>query len=325
VERFAGMAHCPPLLAMAEKAIRTAGEAIPGNGWAVPFPPGCPRKGASGCDHPRAAARRNVADDPAVFGRGASICFTSISLVVALVRRAPRKPNACLGASSISAAAEAGKPVSPKGRRSGGRSVRPLPYPFTIQNATYLIFAAGLGDLYVRWRVARYETRLLGLALLPEDDSSVLQLGDLGPIRSRVVALYDAENGFLPYLIDISITQLHPLPLRVPSPSGGARPSGGIQYAAAACRRRIPAAAGTPSRSCRRANLPGRETAAPARRGRARTSGDLHRAIGIAPSLRRLRIGAVAMACSGSSGERRGSAGGRIPASKAVSGTSGES
>jgi len=83
-----------------------------------------------------------------------------------------------------------------------------FPYPFTIQNATYLIFAAGLADLYVRWRVAQHEAKFLDLQLLPEDDSSVLQLNDLGPIRSRVVSLYDADNGFMPYLIDISITQL---------------------------------------------------------------------------------------------------------------------
>lgn len=83
-----------------------------------------------------------------------------------------------------------------------------FPYPLTIQNATYLIFAAGLADLYVRWRVARRELKLLDLKLLPEDDASVLQLSDLGPIRGRVVSLYDADNGFLPYLIDISITQL---------------------------------------------------------------------------------------------------------------------
>lgn len=83
-----------------------------------------------------------------------------------------------------------------------------FPYPLTIQNATYLIFAAGLADLYVRWRVARHELKFLDLKLLPEEDSSVLQLSDLGPIRSRVVSLYDADNGFLPYLIDISVTQL---------------------------------------------------------------------------------------------------------------------
>lgn len=83
-----------------------------------------------------------------------------------------------------------------------------FPYPFTIQNVTYLIFAAGMADLYVRWRTALHELAFLKQRLLPEDDSAVLQIADLGPIRRRVLSLYDADNGFLPYLIDISITQL---------------------------------------------------------------------------------------------------------------------
>lgn len=83
-----------------------------------------------------------------------------------------------------------------------------FPYPFTIQNATYMIFAAGLADLFVRWRASEHEQSFLKLHLLPEDDTTVLQVGDLGPIRGRVGRLYDSDNGFLPYLIDISITQL---------------------------------------------------------------------------------------------------------------------
>lgn len=83
-----------------------------------------------------------------------------------------------------------------------------FPYPFTIQNATYFIMAAGIADLYVRWTTATYETAFLKQRFLPEDDTSVLQLKDLGPIRGKVVSLYDGDNGFLPYLIDISVTQL---------------------------------------------------------------------------------------------------------------------
>jgi biopolymer transport protein ExbB/TolQ len=83
-----------------------------------------------------------------------------------------------------------------------------FPYPFTIQNATYLIFAVGIADLYVRWRTARYERAFLNRKFLPEDDKTVLQISDLGVIRRDVSRLYDSQNGFLPYLIDISITQL---------------------------------------------------------------------------------------------------------------------
>ncbi|MBS0250218.1 MAG: MotA/TolQ/ExbB proton channel family protein [Proteobacteria bacterium] len=83
-----------------------------------------------------------------------------------------------------------------------------FPYPFTIQNITYLIFAAGMADLYIRWRAASAERAFLNCGFLPEDDASVLQVSDLGPIRRRVSKLYDGENGFLPYLIDITTTQL---------------------------------------------------------------------------------------------------------------------
>lgn len=83
-----------------------------------------------------------------------------------------------------------------------------FPYPFTIQNMTYLIFAAGLADLYIRWRAARAERVFLKRGFLPEDDASVLQISDLGAIRRKVQKLYDGENGFLPYLIDLTTTQL---------------------------------------------------------------------------------------------------------------------
>lgn len=83
-----------------------------------------------------------------------------------------------------------------------------FPYPLTIQNITYLILGAGLADLYVRWLVARREAAFLRRGFLPEDATSVLQLEDLGSIRRKVTDLYDGENGFLPYLIDISIIQL---------------------------------------------------------------------------------------------------------------------
>ncbi len=83
-----------------------------------------------------------------------------------------------------------------------------FPYPLTIQNLTYMIFASGVADLFVRWRTARHERAFLSMHFLPESDTSILQIDDLGPIRRKMGPLYDGENGFLPYLIDISITQL---------------------------------------------------------------------------------------------------------------------
>ncbi|MCB1678988.1 MAG: MotA/TolQ/ExbB proton channel family protein [Halioglobus sp.] len=82
-----------------------------------------------------------------------------------------------------------------------------FPYPFTIQNLMYLFFFFCLGDLFVRWVVAQRELGYLQQAYLPEDDEVVLQPAELGSIRERVIDHYDAENGFLPRLIDQSILQ----------------------------------------------------------------------------------------------------------------------
>lgn len=83
-----------------------------------------------------------------------------------------------------------------------------FPYPFTIQNITYLVLAAALADLYVRWCIARRERAFIDAGFLPEDDTTVLQLSELGPIRRKVAGLHDDETGFLPYLMDLTILQL---------------------------------------------------------------------------------------------------------------------
>jgi biopolymer transport protein ExbB/TolQ len=80
-------------------------------------------------------------------------------------------------------------------------------YPFTIQNAMHLVFFVGLGDLFVRWRIASREKSFLGLRYLPEDDHTVLVASDLGPIRKRVIGEFDHENGFLPSLINLAVLQ----------------------------------------------------------------------------------------------------------------------
>ena len=43
--------------------------------------------------------------------------------------------------------------------------------------------------------------------LLPEDEETILQAPDLGPIRRKVAGQFDGDNGFLPSLIDVSILQ----------------------------------------------------------------------------------------------------------------------
>lgn len=88
------------------------------------------------------------------------------------------------------------------------RSSPHLPYPFTIQNFEHLLFFIGLGELFVRWRIGKREASFLQRKYLPEDDQTVLQLNDLGPVRRRVARDFDSEHGFVPYLIDLSILQL---------------------------------------------------------------------------------------------------------------------
>ncbi|MBF0376730.1 MAG: MotA/TolQ/ExbB proton channel family protein [Desulfamplus sp.] len=80
-------------------------------------------------------------------------------------------------------------------------------FPITIQNIMHIQFFIGLGELYVRWRVAVREKAFVSKGYLPEDDETVLQFSDLGPIRRQVAAQFDGEHGFLPSLIDLCILQ----------------------------------------------------------------------------------------------------------------------
>ncbi len=82
-----------------------------------------------------------------------------------------------------------------------------FPYPFTIQNIMHLVFFIGLGELFVRWRSGLREMGYIHAHLLPEDEQTVLQSRDLGPIRRRVVGEFDGESGFLPSLINLAILQ----------------------------------------------------------------------------------------------------------------------
>lgn len=84
---------------------------------------------------------------------------------------------------------------------------RLFPYPLTIQNLMPLLFFAGMGELFIRWRVAVREQGFLTMEYLPEDDETVLQAHDLGPIRHQVAKAFDGEHGFLPSLIDMCILQ----------------------------------------------------------------------------------------------------------------------
>ena len=86
-------------------------------------------------------------------------------------------------------------------------NTRLFPYPFTIQNLMHLLFFVGLGEIYIRWRVALREQGFMDKGYLPEDDETVLQSHDLGPIRVQIAKQHDGEHGFLPSLIDMCILQ----------------------------------------------------------------------------------------------------------------------
>jgi len=82
-----------------------------------------------------------------------------------------------------------------------------FPYPFTIQNLMHLVFFYGLGEIYIRWRTATRELSFVHRGYLPEDEHTVLQAQDLGPIRRAVAEDVDDEHGFLPYLINLAVLQ----------------------------------------------------------------------------------------------------------------------
>ena len=81
-------------------------------------------------------------------------------------------------------------------------------YPFNIQNAMYVMMAVGLADLWVRHAATQREQRYIKQHLLPENDTDILQIDDLGAIRRQVAELKASEESFLPQLIDLSILQL---------------------------------------------------------------------------------------------------------------------
>ena len=59
-------------------------------------------------------------------------------------------------------------------------------YPFTIQNLMWLVFFAGLADLYVHYRRGSRESAQLHGNFLPEDDQTMLRSEDLGVIFKRL-------------------------------------------------------------------------------------------------------------------------------------------
>lgn len=75
-------------------------------------------------------------------------------------------------------------------------------WPFTVQNIMWIVFAVGLGELFMRYRAAREEERQISQSYLPEDDASLLRPGEeLNEIYQTVTATQTYDVSFLPRLI----------------------------------------------------------------------------------------------------------------------------
>jgi len=75
-------------------------------------------------------------------------------------------------------------------------------YPFTIQNAEWVAFFVGLGELVVRWLDVRREENQMKQGYLPEDEVTVLRPGeDVTPIYQKVRSSRYRDICFVPRLI----------------------------------------------------------------------------------------------------------------------------
>lgn len=87
------------------------------------------------------------------------------------------------------------------------RNTQILPYPFTIQNVMWMIFAITAGELVVRHLEGGGEDDQLHLGLLPEDDETMLRRTDVGDVYRRVRDSDPAGKHWLQRLLSVTILQ----------------------------------------------------------------------------------------------------------------------
>ncbi|HKJ17206.1 MAG TPA: MotA/TolQ/ExbB proton channel family protein [Xanthomonadales bacterium] len=93
--------------------------------------------------------------------------------------------------------------VLPESAASVVLDINRFTWPFTVQNALWLAFFAGLGEMAIRWQGGRIEERQFERDYLPADDETVLRPGDdLTPIYRKVRASKYRSVCFLPRLIE---------------------------------------------------------------------------------------------------------------------------
>ena len=60
-------------------------------------------------------------------------------------------------------------------------------YPLTIQNAMWLMFFFGLGELWLRFRRANEEMAQFGAGILPDDETTMFRAKDLVPVYRKAM------------------------------------------------------------------------------------------------------------------------------------------
>lgn len=80
-------------------------------------------------------------------------------------------------------------------------------YPFTIQNLQWVVFFVGMGDLFDRYLAGNQEAAELSRNYLPTDERVVLRAQDLGALYGKAKGHAEAQERFLPRLIQRAILQ----------------------------------------------------------------------------------------------------------------------
>jgi biopolymer transport protein ExbB/TolQ len=80
-------------------------------------------------------------------------------------------------------------------------------FPFSVQNAMWIVFSIGVGELLIRYMAATAEAKQLSMQYLPEDPRVVLQADDLKGIYRDLKESPYLARCFLPRLVDRCILQ----------------------------------------------------------------------------------------------------------------------
>ncbi len=100
-----------------------------------------------------------------------------------------------------------GSPDSELGAFLLDRHTTTFPYPVTIQNFMWLLFSVGCGELWTRYNQSKLESVQTTKHLLPEDDTVMLRVQDLGPLYRKTQQSEGGRDFFVQRLIGRCILQ----------------------------------------------------------------------------------------------------------------------